>query len=272
MTDQRYKKRVFVSFDGQCPMNCRHCYTYGLDMNHARRSAEEIVGAVKEKETDIIYVSHNYENFYKQKDGLALCELLYAACHKDIFVITRSYLSDETLHQLGSLNLLMNRDGHQLYIAVSLCADNSYAVTEDPSNCPEPGKRLSNLARAHEQGIKTILLLRPIFPNSVVPVTECMNLVIRSKDYVSAVVSSGLIVTDMIIGRLAIEEKYLVYTAGGASEYLDELNDPSVRYVDVTREIEQIEKTCMSSGIPFFSHSIPALNYLRSQVDIKVCL
>lgn len=90
-----------------------------------------------------------------------------------------------------------------------------------------------------------------------------MDIIIRSKDYVNAVVSSGLIVTNAILSRLAIGEKNLTYIVNGDSEYLAELKAPSIKYVDVAKELNQIEKTCMDTRIPFFSHSISALNYLR---------
>lgn len=29
--DNILKKREIVSFDGPCPYNCKHCYTFGLN-------------------------------------------------------------------------------------------------------------------------------------------------------------------------------------------------------------------------------------------------
>ena len=72
-----YKTRVMVSFDGYCPLHCKHCYTYELHHQlKKQRTVDEIVESISGKQFDIIYVSQSYENFQKEEDGIELCKAL----------------------------------------------------------------------------------------------------------------------------------------------------------------------------------------------------
>lgn len=255
----QYKDRVLVSFRGRCPLLCKHCYTYDLD-EPKEMSIHEIVQETGKSTFDIIYLSQKYENFFDESNGLKLCQELYDTFQKDIFIITRSYLSDALMGQLQRLNLKMREQGNQLYIAVSLCADRSYAIAEDPIMCPSPSQRLENLHRGHDLGIKTLLLLRPVFPDSVIPVKECICILEKAKNDVDAVISSGLIVTDNILARLGLENNTFTYKSDSKSEYLSDIED--AKYLDVEMELSRIKEGCRERGLPFFEHSMPALNYL----------
>lgn len=260
-TSNQYVNRTLVSFRGRCPMHCKHCYTYDLE-EREEKSLSEIVKETGHESFDIIYLSQKYENFYDEDQGFALCQQLYDKYQKDILIITRSYLSDSAIERLGHLNQKMRKQNNQLYIAVSLCADNSYTITEDQMVCPAPHQRLENLRRGQAHGIKTLLLLRPVFPNAIIPIEECIGILDQAKDYVNAVISSGLIVTNSILERLDLEEESLNYLENGDSEYLSDLKN--ARYLDVEHEISQICDKCKEKGIPFFRHSMPALNYLAT--------
>ena len=258
-----YRNRAFVSFQGRCPMNCKHCYTYELNYKEQEDIFKDIDGD-NIRSCDIIYVSQKYENFYDEKKGMIFCEELYKKYKKDMLIITRSCLSNEIMQQMVKLNNNMLHDGHKLYLAISICANRSYSITEDAKICPTPQKRLHNLQRAHNYHIKTLLLFRPIFPDTIIPVNECIELLEQSIDFIDAVVSSGLIVTDSILDRLGLKNVNFRYLEKGDSSYLADLPKDDVRYLDVEKELSSIQKACESRKIPFFRHSIPALNYLSA--------
>ena len=48
-------------------------------------------------------------------------------------------------------------------------------------------------------------------------------------------------------------------------EYLQGAISCNVRFVDATEELKRIERKCNSLSVPFFSHSMPALNYILSR-------
>ena len=256
----KFNSRVLVSFEDKCPMNCKHCYTYELDSQPANHDTSAIVSKLSAKDFDIIYISQRYENFYDEDRGYALCNELFTKFHKDIFIITRSYLSDKMIQNLCSLNQQMRDEEKNLILAVSVCADRSYHLTENIEMCPTPVQRMHNLYRAHMYGIKTVLMLRPIFPNMIIPVSECTSLISQFSEYIDAVVTSGLIVTDGILERLQLDRHALSYLPHGDSSYLSNLRNKEVLYLDVEAELKEIERISSINKIPCFRHSMPALN------------
>lgn len=259
---QKYQRRAFISFDGYCPMNCRHCYTYELEKRMDTRTDIELIEELQQKKFDIIYLSQTYENFYEEEKGIALCEKLYQKYKKDIYIIARSKLSESGISALVKLNTVMKCNDNKLYFATSVCANESYGITEDVSQCPSPEERLEKLKQLHKNGVSTILLIRPLFPKEIISVVECKNLIKKSKGCIDAVISSGLIVTDRILEKLGLSADNLKYLQNGHSEYLANLKKEQVRYLDVEEELMELEKFCNEMKIPFFRHSMPALNTL----------
>lgn len=225
--------------------------SYDLEDKMPIRTCDEIVHSLSDKEFDIIYISQSYENFIDQEKGLELCEKVYSCYKKDMFIITRSFLKDETIHRLKKMNADMKQNENQLFVATSLCADESYLLSENPEKCPTPDMRLSNLQRVYQSGIKTILMLRPIFPNNIVPTKEYVNIVKRAKEYVGAVVSSGLIGTERILAELKIDKNHIKVLEHGDFEYLDNIDRDRIVYLDVEKELKEIEPHCLEIGIPF---------------------
>lgn len=260
---KKYENRVLISFDGKCPMKCKHCFTYELKKEEfSPRRIDEIIKDVNIEKSDIIYVSHTYENFIDEAKGIELCRKLYNKYSKDIFIITRCSLSDNAIIELKNLNSEMKRRGNQLFFAVSLCANESYGISENVDICPTPQYRLYNLERLYRFGVKTILLLRPIFPDNIVSVIEYLELIKEAKNYIDAVISSGIIVTDSIMKQLNLSEMTLKFMKVGDSAYLDNIERDKIKYVDVESELKLIQNYCELNAIPFFRHSMPALSYI----------
>ena len=261
-----YHTRTFVSFSGKCPLNCKHCYSFEVENNTgSSKSVSEIVNSMAHKDFDIIYISQKNENFFNEIDGIDLCDKLYQKYKKDILIITRSHLSDVAIEKLENINDRMKLTGNQLFLSTSICGGpTAFEVTERLEVCPTPNQRLENLRRAHNKNIRTLLTIRPVFPNSVIPIAEVIQLLNKSYHYLDAVVSSGLIATDAILRKLELKKQDFSYLPDGDSEYLSDLQDVSLYYFDVKRELQIIEKCCFTHGVPFFLHSMPALNHLAS--------
>ncbi len=105
------KKRELVSFDGPCPYQCKHCYTYGLDEENKHLTENDIVDSLKGKQFDVIYVSHNRENFVVPDEGIELCSKLFETYNKDMIAITRNVFNDEELDRFAKLSRKMKEAG-----------------------------------------------------------------------------------------------------------------------------------------------------------------
>lgn len=265
----RYKKRILVSFYGTCPLACRHCFTQSLTLiknagkSHAvQDDIQSIVNDLEGEVFDIVYVSHNRENFCDEQAGLSLVRALWERLEKDVFVITRMALSEAALTELRELDDEMRSADHGLFLATSVLGADSYGVAERVGVCPTPKERVDMLVRADSIGLRSLLMLRPVFPNSIVPIEECLGLVEAVAGGVRAVVSSGLVLTDEVERELSIDFSNCKMLVGGDTSYLDSLAPEMVRYVDVSDELGRIEGRCSELGIPFFRHTLPAINYI----------
>lgn len=261
------KKRKLISFSGYCSVNCKHCYTHDLTQEKKKSDNDEITDIITELDDDddsfdVIYVSRSRENFINEDAGTKLVEKIYQTHKKHIFIITRKCLSDSCIARLAKLNERMKETGLLLSVAVSIPANNSYAITEDVTCIATPEERCDCIRRLHSAGVKTIFMARPVFPNSIIPVNELIDMIKDNAPYINAVVASGLAVNDKILERLQLEKERFNYLPGNNTEFLIGANAKDIKYIDVTPELRKIQKCCQTYDLPFSTHSMQALNDL----------
>jgi len=261
----KYTKRVLVSFSGRCPLECKHCYTLDCDspkLNKDIDEVEQIVVSIRGSAFDVIYVSHDRENFIDEQAGIKLTESLYDSYNCSILVITRQCLCQGTIKQLAVLSKRMAANNHSLFVAVSIPANASYGITERTDRIATPLERCEVIKNLHQNGLKSILLARPIFPNAIVPVEEVIDMISLYHEYIDAVVASGLAVNDAIIERLGLNDSELSYLTGDNTGYLIGSSAKNIKYIDVSHELSEIKNACNKHGVVFATHSMDALNQL----------
>ena len=253
--------RAFVSFDEPCRYQCKHCYTYSI-ARQKYRTIDEIVDSIGKESFDIVYVSQKTDNFSAPQRGLELCEKLVERYACNIFIITRSVFDKASIKRLVALNNHLLQIKRRLFIAVSINALDSYNISEDARFVPTPFQRIEFLRRLSQEGLSPILMVRPVLPDSLIPIEECLDVIKQCASSVSCVVSSGLGVNEDVLRRLGIQEDTIQYCEN--QEYLQGAIDCDIKFVDVHDELAQIENKCIEFNCPFFSHSMPALNYLST--------
>ena len=253
------RNRVFVSFDEPCYYQCKHCYTYGINRNEFR-SMEKIVDSISNEAFDIIYVSQKTDNFSDPSRGLELCEKLFEKYEKDMFIITRSIFDGSHIERLLKLKYIMSLKKKNLFIAISLNALSSNYISEDPCRVSSPSERIRFLDSLAKNGLNPILMLRPIFPNSIIPIEECLQIIERCSKSVSCVVSSELGVNEDVLSRLSLKWTDFEYLQD--NEYLQGAIDCKIDFINVRKELLAIKNKCIELKCNYFKHSIPALNFL----------
>lgn len=257
--------RQFISFSGKCPFKCNHCYTFcsGYDKNDLGNSVEDIIASLKEKQNrfDIVYISGHKENFINPDEGLRLCEELFSNFSCDIMITTRCVFNDEQLGRLSLLNNNMRSKGRDLFFCASIPALDSYKKLEPNAIIPSPDERITNFIRVSKMGIYTILTLRPLCPNEYIPVQELLRIIERCEDFSTAVLSSGIVVNYQILSKLQDFPTDFKSVEKPLMPCLK--NDISMQYVDVSSELDKIEKKCIECEVPFFTHSMPAIEYIK---------
>ena len=261
-----YTNRVLVSFQGKCPLECKHCYTLdhvSQKNNQDIDEIEQIISSIRGMKFDIIYVSHDRENFIDEQAGLQLAESLYETFHKSILIITRKCLCQDTIVQLANLRRKMEINSHYLFVAVSIPANSSYGITEKIDKISTPEARCELLKSLHKNGINSILLARPLFPNAIIPTEEIIELITRYHNYIDAVVASGLAINNSILDRLGMNEKDFKCLPGNNDRFLIGSSAKDIKYIDVSAELSEIDRVCNEYGIVFSNHSMDALNKIQ---------
>lgn len=263
--------RKLVSFSGCCQINCKHCYTYEIahqKTNSDEEEIDEIISSLNDGTAfDVVYVSHDRENFIDEDAGMNLVNKLYKTQKKHIFIITRKGLSDACISRLSQINKSMGKDGLLLAVAVSIPAGESYSVMEDVACIASPKERCDCIRRLHNAGIRTIFMARPVFPKSIVPVDEITTMIEKNASYIDVVVASGLAVNNSILNRLQLTEECFSFLPGDNAEYLIGSEVKGIKYIDVKTELEMIHKCCKMCSIPFVTHSMQALNILLEKIS-----
>lgn len=262
MNKENVYKREFASFSGKCPYACLHCYTFTPNYQvKGENSISKIVSSLEGKNPDVIYISGHKENFYEPNQGLELGEKLFETYHCDILMTTRNVFNQEELNRLSKLNTNMKSEGKDLFFCISIPALESYQKLENNPLIPNPYQRIQFLSEVYLKGIITFLTLKPLCPNEFIPIEEILEIVERCKNYATVVLSSGIIVDIFILKRLKNFPTSFDFQQAPLMECLE--NDLSVQYVDVSSELEKIQTLCSQYGIPFFEHSMPAIEYIK---------
>lgn len=262
MNKENVYKREFASFSGKCLYACLHCYTFTPNYQvKGENSISKIVSSLEGKNPDVIYISGHKENFYEPNQGLELGEKLFETYHCDILMTTRNVFNQEELNRLSKLNTKMKSEGKNLFFCISIPALESYQKLENNPLIPTPYQRIQFLSEVYLKDIITFLTLKPLCPNEFIPIEEILEIVERCKNYATVVLSSGIIVDNFILKRLKNFPTSFDFQQAPLMECLE--NDLSVQYVDVSSELEKIQTLCGQYGIPFFEHSMPAIEYIK---------
>lgn len=256
----QHKHRTFISFDGACPFRCKHCYTYSINNNEQQRSIEEILDDIENEEFDIIYISQKNENFSNPNKGIELCEKAYERYHKDIIIITRSVFDDSQMNRLYVLHNQMKKERRNLIVAVSFISLNRANVSERLDIIPSPEQRIDFLCKLYNLNIPNFALIRPLFPQAIIPIDDIYGLIDRCKDYVDCIVTSELGVNSDIESRLGIN--FNSFCSYKSSQYLNGAINEELRFLKLDDELKLISEKCRDSKIMFFTHSMQAINFI----------
>lgn len=258
-------KRELVSFSGRCPLNCKHCFTKEIvSENETENDISDIINQLSDKVFDVVYVSHYKENFFDPNKGVALCEKIFEAYHCDICVTTRCVLTGGPLARIKQLNKKMKENGNNLSFCISIPALESFEKIEDVDIIATPNQRIDFAGQLKGLGIASFVTIRPLFPANFISTSEIHRIVDECAGKVNGILTGGLSATDSILVDLQIARDSITYLGKTESEYLIGVNMGKDFFaVDVNEEIQDLEVYCKGKNIPFFKHSMEALNYFK---------
>ena len=166
-----------------CPHGCKYCYASFMKRftNHEEPWGEFIDIKRCEKEIDI-----------KKLAGKRVFMSSVTDCYNELeekYKITRNilnrlvecdcYLSISTKSSLILRDIDLLKQIKNLTVSMSInTLDEKFK--NDMDNASSISSRLNTLKELHENGIKTVLFMSPIFPY----ITDCIGIIEKSKDYV----------------------------------------------------------------------------------------
>ena len=235
-----------------------HCYTFNPKYKWSdQNSIDEILNDLNNKTFDVLYISGHKENFVDVNVGLELCEKLYDKFKCDLLITTRNIFNKKQITRLSNLNKKMKSDEKDMFFCISIPALSSHKKLESNLLIPSPNDRIEFLKQVHTANIYTMLTIKPLCPNNFIPTKEISEIIRKCYKYSSIILSSGIVVDEFILKRLNVSEKCFAGTKDKLMECLE--NDIDVTYVDVDSELKEIKKMCDKYSVPFFEHSMPAI-------------
>ncbi|MFH0820132.1 MAG: hypothetical protein V1892_03810 [bacterium] len=115
--------------------------------------------------------------FQSKKNSLEILERL-SELRKDISVITKLNLSQSFLAKLKEIDLKLNQKDNFLVFSETIPCMESFKKWEP--KVPSPQKRIKTLKEANNQGLSTMVAIRPLIPD--VPNEETRKIIEATKD------------------------------------------------------------------------------------------
>lgn len=262
--------KLVVSLGGpRCRLNCRHCYIFAggfvfLPPTSPRKLVDEI--ARLDPQPKAVYLSGDIEPFLAADEALEFLQAASETLNVHLMFTTRLALDETTVSALDGIRAMQGTRDRLLIGSVSIPALESYDRIERPALVPSPSSRLDLVRRLSRRGIPVMVSIRPLLPESLVPMSEYRLLLaaIRDADAVCAL-SSPLFFdrSGVIERRLGLSN--LPALASGDMEFLDQ-PVKWLEHLDADRA-RMLSTIGDSLGIPVFLRSMPALEQLATRWD-----
>jgi len=200
------KDRVLTYSQLSCPLDCTYCFVDEMDTNQKKKVAylsDKQFGLLKElpEEVKLIMLGCDTEFFQQREASLKTLEHL-AELGKDISVITKLYLSKEFIAKVAKIDKQMSLSGKRIAFSISVPCGSSFRRWEPKA--PSPEKRIESLRYAHEEGLLTMVAIRPLIPT--VSNEELKDIIDKTIDISQGYYSGPLYLKNPDKGLLTKEE------------------------------------------------------------------
>ena len=256
-----------LSAERYCTYDCAFCYVRADFQKYPAWENEQIVDYLRERRQmyDIVYVSGDTDSFAPPRTdrGIQLLKDL-AELDCDVLFTTRFVFSAKQLESLGEINRRCLRRSKLLIGCISIPRLSSAGHLE-PKPIPTPEARIETLKALKEEGLITVLAMRPFLP--IIPIEEYVEIIERCKT-----------VVDIVLGEVwyvdqagTIEKRVLTHSKNApkikyALREMDFDKKPSVWKIWEAEDVSaQVSAHCTTLGLDFFMRSRPAILKLRER-------
>ena len=231
-------------------------------------SIDDIVHWVEARASkfDLIYVSGDTDSFAppRTEKGLELLDAL-AVFDADLLFTTRSLFSESHYQKLSEIQKKVRSKGRLFIGCVSI--SQLHHPQLEPKPIPTPESRIQQLFRLKQINLVSVLALRPFLP--IIPVSEYLEIIESTKNAVHLVLGSdwyadreGILEKNTFNNYEITKKTRIVY------EQMDCDINEAIWKIYKSDDVEKaVANACKSYGLPFFMRSLPAIDWLRKNIN-----
>lgn len=254
------KERVLTYSKLICPLDCTYCFVDEMNQEQERNvsylSLEQINLLQNLPEyIKLIMLGCDTEFFQNKKDALDVLNKL-KGLGRDISVITKLPLNQETIESLALIAKEMEGNGNIFSFSVSLPCLSSESLQKYEPKVTTPEKRIETLKNVSMSGIPTMLAIRPLIPD--IGNEEIEGIVEMTKDFVVGYYSGPLYLKQDKV-------KLLLPNFQSSPEKQPHWMLDGNTYQEVKRggQMEFLVSVVKKSGKQFFEGAAEGVDYIR---------
>ncbi len=247
-----------------CPYSCAFCYVKSGFNKYPNFNIDEIISYLKtnRKKYNIIYISGDTDSFAPPRTSKAieLLEKISKSIDVDITFTTRTVFKTEDIKRLKNISDYMKTKNYKLIASISISRLNSSEFIE-PKPIPKPEERIELIKRLKENGIYTMLAVRPFLP--IIDSKEYIEIIKRCKNYVDAVLGEIWYADEKLINDVckSIDIDKIPFV----DKIMDfDTNKKVWKCFEAQNIVKEVDKYCNHNNIKFYMRSYPAIEYIRS--------
>ena len=247
-----------------CPYSCAFCYVKSGFNKYPNFNIDEIISYLKtnRKKYNIIYISGDTDSFAPPRTSKAieLLEKISKSIDVDITFTTRTVFKTEDIKRLKNISDYMKTKNYKLIASISISRLNSSEFIE-PKPIPKPEERIELIKRLKENGIYTMLAVRPFL--LLFESKEYIEIIKRCKNYVNVVLGEIWYADENLINDVCkrIDKDKIPFV----DKIMDfDTNKKVWKCFEAQNIVKEVDKYCNHNNIKFYMRSYPAIEYIRS--------
>ncbi len=254
------KERVLTYSRLVCPLDCTYCF-----VNEMTQEQEKSVSYLTTEQINLlrnlpehirlIMLGCDTEFFQNKKDALSVLNAL-KNLGKDISVITKLPLSGEYIKEISLIAKEVEEHGNIFSFSISLPCVSEKSIQKYEPKVPNPERRIETLQKVFNNGIPTMVAIRPLLPD--LEDGEIEDIIDATKDFAIGYYSGPLYLKQDTVKNLLpnfkIEEEKQPHWMLDGNSYQEVIKDG---------QMELLISLVKKADKQFFDGAATGVEYLR---------
>ena len=200
----------FVSASPEEPAECRngcvYCYSPYVSPVNRFQSIDHMMQALKHNKDryDMIGQGCEQEMFTNQARAVEMMKM-WASLGKIILFSTKENLTDETIEALVNIDTALRQHGSYLFAQSSFVSGRERKDLEP--RAPSVYERIDTLKRLSAAGIYASAFIKPLLPESIVPIDDIFELVDRTAEFTDCYVVGAFYFEQHLLRKMNLLKK-----------------------------------------------------------------